>query len=101
MITRLTYPFTSGSTYMKYEAVRWKPHMDKYMSHLWEVSEAPTDRMLVALIRISAIADESTQLTTRSEDSEATATMFHIKALLASLQQVKSTFTADILQNRE
>lgn len=85
---------------MKYEAARWKPHIEKYMDHLWEESEAPTDRTLVALIRITNIGDESTQLTMRSEDSDASsASMFHIKGLLASLDQVKSTFTPEVLNH--
>lgn len=94
--------FTSSiaSIYMKYEAARWKPHIEKYMDHLWEESEAPTDRTLVALIRITNIGDESTQLTMRSEDSDASsASMFHIKGLLASLDQVKSTFTPEVLNH--
>ncbi|KAK9769016.1 putative Heterokaryon incompatibility protein-domain-containing protein [Seiridium cardinale] len=88
------------SCYMRFEAARWKPHFEESLIHLWEVPEAPSDRPLAALTRIMAIVDEATRLSFRIEDPDTgPPPIFHIKALLASLQQVKGTFTADILEN--
>ncbi|KAK6075904.1 heterokaryon incompatibility protein [Seiridium cupressi] len=88
------------SCYMRFEAARWKPHFEESLIHLWEVPEAQSDRPLAALTRIMAIVDKATRLSFRIEDPDTgPPPIFHIKALLASLQQVKGTFTADILEN--
>ncbi|KAH8196146.1 hypothetical protein TruAng_009681 [Truncatella angustata] len=94
--------FTTSITscYMRFEAARWRPNLEDSLTHLWETPEAPYDRVLVALIRMMIIVDDATRLTSRMDDLDPTPpSMFCIKALLGSLQEVKSTFTADILEN--
>lgn len=72
------------------------------MKHLWEAPETPSDRLVVALTRVMTIVDDTTRLTTKGEDQDSIApVLFHVKALLASLQKVKSELTEDILENRE
>jgi hypothetical protein len=85
---------------MKLEVARWKPNIEESATELWEVPETPSDRTLVALTRVMSVVDEATQLTLRVEDLDtSTAPMLHIKALQASLQQVRNTWTEDMLQD--
>lgn len=87
---------------MRFDVAWWKPNnMEETLTHLWEAPETVSDRVLVALARIMAIVDDATRLTTRGEDQEISLTLFHIKALVASLQQVKDNLAVDILENRK
>lgn len=87
---------------MRFEVARWKPNIEESMTHLWEAPEVPADRLIVALTRVMAIIDDTARLTSRGDDQDLNVpSIFHVKALLASLQQVKKGLTEDILENRK
>lgn len=71
------------------------------MTHLWEVPDTFSDRVLVALTRIMVVVDDAARLTAKTDDQETTLSLFHIKALVASLQQVKDNLAVDVLENRK
>ncbi|KAI0123495.1 hypothetical protein BJ170DRAFT_713751 [Xylariales sp. AK1849] len=88
------------SSFMRLEAVRWAPHLEDCLVQLWEEPETPQDRVLVALARMMRVAEDATRLSWRPEDADsAVPSMIHIRALKASLEQVKGGLPPELLQN--
>lgn len=87
---------------MRFESARWKPNLEEALQYLWEAPETPLDRILVAMIRLMMVVDDAARLVIRVDDTDPSPpSMFHIKALLGSLDQVKKTFESDVLENSE
>lgn len=87
---------------MHSDPMRWSSAMDEALQKLSEANICLGDLVLVAMARVVRVAEDAVSVARqRAESSSDTSTIlaFHIKALSASLQQVKTSLSAEVLGN--
>ncbi|KAH7127862.1 hypothetical protein B0J13DRAFT_564629 [Dactylonectria estremocensis] len=94
------------SDFLRTPSMRWTPHMEDCLQYLISTPEVPGDRILVAVTQLMQVMDDLRAITvSRNMDAESsrpskTPPSFHVKALLANLDNVKKTIPPDILNHR-
>ncbi|KAH8669084.1 hypothetical protein BX600DRAFT_266958 [Xylariales sp. PMI_506] len=93
---------SSISAMLRYDQVRWSPVMEEAAEALSTSNERLEDHLIVALARVTRVAEKATRTVRRSAQQpqhRADSSIDHIEALQASLAQVKSGIPTDLLQN--
>lgn len=78
----------------KMDPLRWTPHMDECLHVLDDQPETPSDRTLVALVRMRLLNEEAGKLSWRPEssfdtmDGSKTPPAMYVKLLKGQLQRI-------------
>ncbi|KAH8175191.1 Zn2/Cys6 DNA-binding protein [Sarocladium implicatum] len=95
------------SFFIKAASTTWTPHMEDCARHLMETPESPSDLVLVAQARLSRMLGDIVAAASWHPPEAATtrsvhpASLLHVKALRATLKDIKATTPDDILERRQ
>ncbi|KAH7176843.1 hypothetical protein EDB81DRAFT_875635 [Dactylonectria macrodidyma] len=94
------------SDFLRTPSMRWTPHMEDCLQHFITNPEVPGDRVLAAITQLMQVMDDLKNIAvSRSMNAESgrpskTPPSFHVKALLANLNNVKKAIPPDLLDHR-
>jgi hypothetical protein len=94
-----------SSCHQRLDHLMWSPYLDDCLKQLNEANETPNDKLLVHLVKVQQVTDQSVQIYSRLHDTNTEeSTQFlgqYIVSLKQQLKNVREQTPSHLVPNRE